>query len=93
MSELWKQLHIRALNHKEDHDIAFLMNFIRTIPRYTSGCHCKEHFLAWRNNNPVEYGPNYEYFKWTVRAHNAVNEKLGKATMSYEEAFNLYKQD
>jgi len=91
MSELWKELHARALHHQEDHDIAYLMNFTRSIPRYTSGCHCKEFFTNWHRQNPVEYGPNHAYFKWTVRAHNAVNVKLGKPELSYEDAFQLYQ--
>jgi len=91
MSALWIQLHTRALNHKEDHDIVFLMQWIRSIPYYTSNCRCREFFTNWMKTNPIQYGPHLEYFKWTVKAHNAVNVKLSKPEMSVEDAVMLYQ--
>lgn len=91
MSELWKQLHLRAIDHTDSHDILFLAHFVRSIPRYTHGCACQEHFTVWKRSHPPQFGHHLEYFKWTVEAHNAVNIKLGKPIMSFEEAYQLYK--
>ena len=87
MAELWKQLHIRALgNHINDQ--AFIAEFTRKIPRYTTGCRCKEFWTNWIRGNRPTYGD--EYFEWTVKAHNAVNRKLGKPILTVEEARQLY---
>jgi len=88
MSELWKELHTRALKFKGVNDTIFLLNFARRIPRYTKGCKCKEFWSKWIKDNPPDYK---NYFDWTVKAHNAVNKKLGKTVYSVEEARKLYE--
>lgn len=90
MSELWKELHVNALNYKGNNDSAYLLRFKKRIPRYTTGCSCKEFWVQWTRANPPTYGSNNEYFEWTVRAHNAVNEKLGKPALSVEDALKIY---
>jgi len=92
MSELWKELHTRALNFKGDNDMLFLTNFAKKIPRFTSGCACKEHWATVVKNNPPKFGPNGEYFEWTVVSHNEVNKRLGKPTYTVEEAKKLYQK-
>ena len=92
MSELWKLLHERALNFEGSDDTVFLRNFGAKIPRYTQGCSCKEFWRNWIRLNPPVYGKNGEYFEWTVRAHNAVNKKLGKPEFTVEESRKFYEK-
>lgn len=87
MAELWKELHIHALEFSGLSDYTYILNFGRRIPRYVTGCSCQEFWNKFIIMNP----PNYKnYFEWTVKVHNAVNTKLGKPTMSVEEALKLY---
>ena len=88
MSELWKELHIRALTVKTI-DRPYILNFSQRIPRYTRGCKCREFWNNYIKLFPPKYGD--EYFAWTVHAHNAVNKKLGKPWMSIEEAKTIYE--
>lgn len=87
-SELWKQLHTRALIVK-DNDSNFIIEFENKIPRYITGCRCKEKWVIWRVKNPPTYGE--KYFEWTVAGHNHVNKDLGKPELSVEEARKLYQ--
>ena len=90
MSALWKELHTHAINYTGTNDSTFLGTFARKIPRYTKGCSCQEFWGNWIRTNPPKYGPNNEYFEWTVKAHNAVNKKLGKPEISVEDAIKMY---
>jgi hypothetical protein len=87
MAELWKELHLRALTTMTE-DKAYIVSFARRIPRYTTGCKCKEFWNLWVRQNPPTYGD--DYFAWTVRAHNEVNKKLGKKEYTVEEARTIY---
>ena len=86
--ELWKELHVRALNFKGEDDSPYLISFRSRIPRFTTGCSCKEFWIVWIRQNPPTFD---KYFEWTVKAHNAVNAKLGKPTYTVEEAREFYK--
>ena len=78
MSNLWKELHTNALTHTGVNNTVFLAAFGQKIPRYIKGCSCQEFWNNWTRVNPATFGSNGEYFAWTVKAHNAVNAKLGK---------------
>ena len=91
MSTLWKELHVNALQYKGTDDSIFLQRFKKKIPKYTTGCSCREFWATWTRANPPTYGPNNEYFDWTVKAHNAANVKLGKQEITFEDALELYK--
>lgn len=82
---LWSQLHKRAYNHNGTNDSEFIADFGKQIPRFLAGCPCNEFWNKWIQDNPPRYGID-EYFEWTVRTHNAVNAKLGKPAMSFEDA-------
>lgn len=89
MSELWRELHTRALDIKTD-DSMYIRQFRLNIPRYTHGCKCNEFWANWSRLNPPVYGDGY--FAWTVKAHNAVNYKLGKPTYTVEEARKFFSK-
>lgn len=94
MADLWKLLHLRALNFKEENDLKFLLEFSTKIPKYNSNCACKEHWLNWVRQNPPPFGPNFgeKYFAWTVSGHNAINKLLDKPEYSIESAREYYNK-
>ncbi len=82
--ELWKELHLRAL--ERDHTTAtqeqvFLTNWMSKIP--VRGCKCGDSWFAWYRHNHPDFN---NYFAWTVKAHNHVNEKLRKQSWTVEQA-------
>jgi hypothetical protein len=92
MAELWRQLHKHALKYEGINDVHFITVWSGKIPRYTSSrCRCVEFWGKWRLANPPTFTKE-KYFNWTVDAHNAVNRKLNKPIMSYEDALNLYSE-
>ncbi len=89
--ELWKELHTRALNFKGSNDMDYLRDFAKRIPK-TEKCRCKEHWTKIVKQNPPKFGPNGEYFAWSVHCHNQVSQRLGKPTYTVEEAKAFYSQ-
>lgn len=94
-SELWKELHLRCLNHSPGkNDIHWLHTvWIPKIPRYSSNgsqCKCREDWYKWYSQNPPNFSTPESYFDWSVRAHNSVNIKLNKPLLSLDEAKKLY---
>lgn len=89
---LWKELHLRALQNTGENDTKYLVEFSKRIPRFNPGCKCREFWVTYVKRYPPKFGPNGEYFTWTVECHNAVNKKLGKPLYSLEEAKELYKK-
>jgi hypothetical protein len=62
-----------------------LANWEKTIPRY--GCDCENFYKAWKRDN----APTFPLpFSWKYELKTAVNAKLGKPNLSFEEAFELY---
>ena len=91
MSELWSRLHLRALTLKTADDNVFLKRWEKQIPRYTTGCACKEFWAHWKRANKPCFQPSQSYFAWTVKAHNAVNKKLKRKEWSVEDARAYWK--
>ena len=92
MAELWKELHSRALTYASGNDISYLKDFAKRIPMF-KGCRCQEDWVKILKANPPSFRSKEEYFAWSVLCHNLVNEKLGKATMTVEEAKKLYQKN
>ena len=91
MSEVWKELHTRAINYTGKDDRNFIQKWTTKIPRFTKGCKCREFWTVWSRSNPPKFTPAGAYFEWTVKAHNAVNQKLGKKTFTVDEAKKFYQ--
>lgn len=87
---LWKELHLRAYKHDGSDDHLFIAQFSKKIPRYMKGCSCNEFWTKWKKDHPPVFTRKC-YFEWTVRVHNAVNEKLGKPTICLQEAYNIWE--
>lgn len=85
VSHLWAELHRRALMHREGADWAWYNAWTDRIPKV--GCSCRDNWKIWVSKNPPDWS---NYWAWSVRAHNAVNQKLGKPEMSEELARRLW---
>lgn len=80
----WKELHLRALTFTAPDDWLWLLN--NFIPRIDCS-NCSANFIAWRRSHPPLFGKKeWDYFGWTVAAHNAVNAHLGKPQLTLEQA-------
>lgn len=100
---LWERLHCRPLATgpreapdtepwvEGKNDEEWMKLWSRNIQRYAPhGCKCNEHWSRWYPQNQPDYSSRDAYFAWTVKAHNAVNERLHKPIMSVEDAKIIY---
>jgi len=90
MSDLWRELHEHALTYIGTNDGLFLLRWSKKIPNYEGGCKCRSFYRWWTKQNPPDYA---NYFEWTVKLHNAVNQKLNKPILSVEDAKLIYQKD
>jgi hypothetical protein len=84
---LWSELHSYAPAEWSKVDTAkWLDEWIARIPSF--GCSCKGTFrdLLTLPGNMPNLESAAEFFEWTVRIHNAVNQKLGKPNLALQEA-------
>ncbi len=76
--DLWKEL-FTSIDTLEQ-----LANWESRIPSFE--CNCKRFYLSWKaNNQPVEVNGQIPFeWKWSLKS--AVNQKLGHADLTLEEA-------
>lgn len=89
--EKWKELHVFALiaTPGSVERAAWLVNFANSLP-----CgECKQGWKKLCSQHPLpQNASTADFFAWTVAMHNRVNEKLGKAQISVEEAREIWMQ-
>lgn len=84
-SHLWRSLHQRALEPVTD--IEAEKRFVFTLADSIDGpCECRRHWLSYFAARPPTFDTPEVYFAWTVEAHNAVNQRLGKPLLTVEQA-------
>jgi hypothetical protein len=92
----WHTFHSMACDAKTPEEKQIVINLIRKEQsRFPCG-DCKGHFSNYLESNPPEVSLNgspESLFAWTVSFHNAVNYRLGKPQMSYDEAKSVYMND
>lgn len=54
-------------------------------------CNCRKHWNELVEAMPPDFSSREAFFAWTVEAHNAVNQRLGKALVTLEEARRLHQ--
>lgn len=89
---LWFSIHFQAVRAVDPEGKMQFTQFINQLLINFPCTSCVEHFRSFLSANPLI---NYWHverglFKWSVKFHNSVNEKLGKAVMSYSDALNTY---
>lgn len=50
----------------------------KLIPRF--GCRCRQHWQEIKRKLPPDFTSAVAFYRWSVDAHNAVNQMLGKPT-------------
>ena len=94
-THLWIGLHYIALGYPATPSISDKMNykyFFENLDKVLPCGKCADHYKANVKNTPID---NYmdspgKLFEWTVIMHNAVNQILGKPTITLEEASAIY---
>ncbi|HEV2292452.1 MAG TPA: Erv1/Alr family FAD-linked sulfhydryl oxidase [Tepidisphaeraceae bacterium] len=80
---MWKELHDRPnLPLEIERERAWLTAF---AGRLDCG-DCRQHWLSLLTVDPPDLSSPAAYARWGVRMHNAVNLRLGKPEMSFEDA-------
>jgi hypothetical protein len=92
---IWYTFHALAAEAKTDTDKRDVIKHIRLIQQKFPCLECKGHFGEYLTKHPPEetLGKNQSedsLFLWTVNFHNAVNYRLRKPQVSYEEAKSIY---
>ena len=85
--EVWKILHITALNlppNPSDADRAGFFAFVHSLGNVLPCGNCRHHFTAMLQSPDLglkqsDLKDRNAAFAWTVRVHNSVNRRLGKA--------------
>jgi hypothetical protein len=87
----WAELHLYTLRVDSQvvpaNDLRYWLDFwISGLP--FDGCPCEHHLREYISQNPPDYG---NFFAWGVGLHNAVNDRIGKPTITVEDARKLWQ--
>jgi hypothetical protein len=77
---LWQELHTKKDATKE-----WFASWLKRIP--SLGCECRNAFEAIMKANPPRFD---DWWRWTWEVHNAVNRKLGKPELSWEDSVAIW---
>ena len=81
---VWATIHTLALRSDSTGDIDAYQSFLRSLQDLLPCDTCKTDYTKWMKHNG---GPTKNNaFEWSVNLHNYVNSKLGKTTVSLEDA-------
>jgi hypothetical protein len=81
----WKELHQFKPSDNQSDNERFLLSFNSRVPNVN--CPCRAEWTKFVSTNPVRFD---DWFRWTVEAHNSVNQRLGKPILSLEQAKELW---
>lgn len=87
----WTMIHTNAITISNSKQLLQFIDLIDMIAT-TFPCHkCREHMNEYLSKNPLpKKFKNSECFKWSHAFHNAVNRRLNKPIMSYQDAYSMY---
>ena len=90
----WLKLHNYAKSNKSSWSSQsakeFYKQWEKDIPNI--GCGCRKNWFELKKtiNFSTQFDSAESFFQWSVEAHNAVNKKLNKSIVSYEEACQIH---
>jgi hypothetical protein len=93
---IWFTIHTLAANSRTDSEKEDVIRHIRKLQDRFPCLECKGHFGEYLSKHPPEdtLGGNEDaLFLWTVNFHNAVNYRLKKPQVSYEEAKSIFMEN
>jgi len=77
----WGAFHLACLAAVDKESLkTFIEMYQMVLPCFG----CRMHFSILLANNPM---PDQNIFEWSVDIHNLVNERLGKPTVTYTDAY------
>lgn len=92
----WNWLHTEAIRYPEAPSRrqgleawARLAGFMRRI----RCVRCRTHATAWIGTHPPDLRSTHSYQSWVWEFHNAVNRRLSKPEVSYDEYRRLYADE
>ena len=86
-SRYWAELHLFALRVSGEnycHEF-WLHEWIKSLP--FDGCPCEQHLKEFLRNNPPDWS---DFFGWSVRLHNTVNDRIGRPVIEVDDARELW---
>ncbi len=92
---MWFTIHLVAITSTNPtNTIKQIKFFLNNLPCDT----CKQHALQYLSTHPLEdyvestlnNSEKIGLFIWTFKFHNAVNYRLGKPSLEWDVAYNLY---
>lgn len=90
-SRYWSELHLFGLRYKHrvgsHYGEEWLVDWIESLP--FGECPCKKHLEEYLESNPPVW---QDLFAWSVHLHNDVNERIGKPTISVENAHSVWSK-
>jgi hypothetical protein len=94
---LWRELHRRpfrltAASYRHPSFIAISeRDFLKSFDQRIVCAGCRRHWREALNAIPLpDLRSAVRYFAWTVRAHNQINQHLGKPIVSLREARKIW---
>ena len=90
---LWYNLHLLGAMSKTPEQKRCAIDYIKHLQQNFPCGECKEHFGMYIETHPLEStinGNEESLFLWTFNFHNAVNFRLKKSQVSYEDAKKIY---
>lgn len=87
-ARFWAELHLFALRNEGKPRLLhqWFLEWAGDLP--FEDCPCKDHFNQWVCENPPDF---LAFFPWTIRLHNAVNERIGKPQIEVDAARKLWQ--
>lgn len=94
---LWRVLHTVAFSLPpgtiEVRKREEISRFLDAMPGIFTCEECVGHFATLMRDMPPDFSSAEAFARWTVAAHNSVNSRLGKPTVSYEEAITIHSPE
>lgn len=94
---MWSSIHFIALGFPEtpsEKQKTDYKHFFENLPKVLPCNTCSEHLEKTMKNELPLYANNLvnnrELFKWTVKLHNIVNNRLKKKELTFKDAENMY---
>ena len=93
---IWFTIHSIAAQAKTPEEKKFVIKQIKYLQEHFPCGDCKIHFGEYINKHPLENainGSEESLFIWTFNFHNAVNFRLKKPQVTYEEAKSIFYKE
>ena len=93
---LWYSIHTISADAKTPEEKKWAIRYIKNLQHNFPCGDCKIHFGNYIDTHPLEStinGNEEALFLWSFNFHNAVNHRLKKPQVSYDDAKKIYYTD